>query len=301
MREITPQTQDALFYEISQTYDTSTYYVQAVVKNLITQEIVGTYNLDQIAPLVWHKGWTTPPDNSGSGSFYVVNYTVYEDSSYTTVSANYGQKAEYLRSIQPWTLGQSGSGGGFYNPEMDLRRITNLFGEFKNEFLKEIESKLYKSDLDRKDISQKISEITKALSEIKDYSDGIKADSNNFEKRQQKLLDSIHSLVYGMEGRSNKLKKELELSLREETKKLRKELQDGSLMRENQVGSFYKMLESKLLPQITKFISKTFSSQEEKWKKPEQSEQPERPQAFSIRQMLPRGGSLRDLLNENLS
>ncbi len=112
MRDIAPNIKDKLYYQIPQLQDTATYYVRAVVKDLISSSILGTYNLDALGNQAFSKEWTTPPDNTGgNGRTLVITFTVYDDAGYSTPSVNYGAKAEYFRVIQPWNLMVGGSSG----------------------------------------------------------------------------------------------------------------------------------------------------------------------------------------------
>lgn len=114
MRDIAPQIKTKLWYQIPQLQDTATYYVQAVVRDLVAGTILGTYNLNPLGNQAFSKEWTTPADNSGgNGRELVITFTVYDDAGYTTPSMNYGAKAEYYRIIQPWNLMVSGGGMGF--------------------------------------------------------------------------------------------------------------------------------------------------------------------------------------------
>lgn len=77
--------------------DSSTYYVQAVVRNAKTAALIETVNLTDHGTRLFSYNWQAPVDTSGQGLFITITTAVYTDSGYSNRSDNYGDElSNYL-------------------------------------------------------------------------------------------------------------------------------------------------------------------------------------------------------------
>lgn len=70
--------------------DTDTNYVQAVIRNAYTDEIIDTIQLTDRGGQRFSKNWQVPQDPLGQGFYISIVTSVYTDSGYTTKNQNYG-------------------------------------------------------------------------------------------------------------------------------------------------------------------------------------------------------------------
>lgn len=85
-----PQGSFTIVRQIPNHLDTDTNYVQAVVRNAYTDEILATVKLTDRGSQRFSKNWLVPADSSGQGFFISIVTSVYTDSGYTTKNQNYG-------------------------------------------------------------------------------------------------------------------------------------------------------------------------------------------------------------------
>jgi len=120
--------------------DTSTNYVQAVIRDATTDALIDTVSLTDKGNRRFSKVWKVTYDNAfGQGRFIVITTTVYTDSSYTEKNPNYAEKAETYLIQTRWspTLAGAGSGG------IDYREIAKVVAEvLDRKKLPEIAAKL---------------------------------------------------------------------------------------------------------------------------------------------------------------
>jgi len=117
---IRPQKHFTVVRQIANHLDTSTYYVQAVIRDAFTDRILATLNLDDKGGQRFTKSWVAAPDPSGEGREISIVTSVYTDSGYTTKSENYGDE-ENSHTIEARSL--NGRGGGGALASSDIRRI----------------------------------------------------------------------------------------------------------------------------------------------------------------------------------
>lgn len=129
---VLPQSTLRLVRQLTDPYDTGTNYVQAVIRNSTTGDIVATVNLTDEDNQRFTGAYTTPPDISGMGYYLDVTTTVYSDDAYTTKNTNYAIEAHtYFIHEQKVHLG---GGGGDVNYDK-IRKIVKeiLDGQDKPE------------------------------------------------------------------------------------------------------------------------------------------------------------------------
>lgn len=118
-----PQKDFVITRQIANHLDTDTLYVQAVIRDAVTDTILETVNLDDKGSQRFTKSWHTVADPSGQGRNISIVTSVYTDSNYTTKSPNYGDE-ENTHLIQERVLGSLKSGGG-----LDMATTRRIFAE----------------------------------------------------------------------------------------------------------------------------------------------------------------------------
>ncbi len=265
MRDIAPQIKDRLYYQIPQLQDTATYYVKAVVKDLISGTVLGTYELDALGNQAFAKDWMTPVDNTGgNGRTLVVTFTVYDDAGYTTPSMNYGAKAEYFRVIQPWNPMISGGGSGFVSGfrEEDKEYLTKQKDESRKELLDD-------NKKHRESISKEISDLREELHEFIEQITGVSMDmdkksSEKFTsiseqtKKSEELhghaLSTLHEMVMRGQDERREQAKEFDGKMMEHSTKLEEKfMQRFSEMNQEmrkdfntQINAFFQLIDRRL-------------------------------------------------------
>lgn len=188
-----PNTVSRLYYQLPQPWDTATYYVRAVVKDLLTNESLGTYDLDSLGSQAFSKEWTTPADNNGQGRTLVVTFTVYEDSGYTQPSPNYGTQAEYFNIYQPWTQVLGNIGGG----SVDYKEIRQI-----------VDAAIEKHEKNRKPDPKIVQDLQSLKDQIKVLKDQI-VDLKKSDTEVHSLLDSIPKSLEKIDAKIEKNRPDL--------------------------------------------------------------------------------------------
>ena len=107
--------------QIANHTDSASYYVQAVIRNAYTDEILATLDLDDKGAQRHTKEWRIPQDPLGLGFYVSIVTSVYTDSGHTTKSENYGDEENTYLIAE---LNTNRTGGGYVGPDMsDIRRI----------------------------------------------------------------------------------------------------------------------------------------------------------------------------------
>jgi hypothetical protein len=122
MISLNPREYFTIFRGLSDHTDVSTYYVQAVIKNIRTGDVIDTVNLTDLGDRQFKKDWQVPADTSGNGFWIGIVTSVYSDAGYTTKATTYLDEYEtYLvfDRKNPYL----GTGGG---AEIDYKKIDKM-------------------------------------------------------------------------------------------------------------------------------------------------------------------------------
>ena len=107
--------------------DTDTNYVQAVIRNARTDEVLATLNLTDKGNRRFSKTWQVKADPSGLGFYITITTTVFTDAEYTTKNSNYGEEMNtYLVDERKRNFGGGGN-------DVDYKKIRNIFKEEKDD------------------------------------------------------------------------------------------------------------------------------------------------------------------------
>lgn len=105
--------------------DPTTYYVQAVIRNSRTDEVIDTVQLTDKGNGRFTKTWQVPPDVSGLGFYIDITTSVYTENTYTTKAGSYGDENDtYL--VFDRIIKTGGGGGG---ADVDYKKLQKLFTE----------------------------------------------------------------------------------------------------------------------------------------------------------------------------
>lgn len=108
-----PQANFTVVRQIGDHTDVGTNYVQAVIRNAYTDEILATLNLTDKGGQRFKGDWKVSADPSGQGYYVSIVTSVYTDSGYTTKNANYADEENtYLVADRVGILTRSHGGGG---------------------------------------------------------------------------------------------------------------------------------------------------------------------------------------------
>lgn len=166
MFSLQPYEYFTLFIQLDNHTDTErdNYFVQSVVRNARTSELIATVNLDSKGEGEYSKPWQVPADPTGLGLYIKVVTTVYSDSNHMTKVALYGQEGgTYLIADrhQPHAGGSS----------VDYKKIQAMI----DGAISKIKIPEYQAPaLDLKPVLAEISKLYKALNEFPRYKDSTK-------------------------------------------------------------------------------------------------------------------------------
>ena len=126
-----PQRYFTIVRQIANHLDTDTYYVQAIVRDARTDEVLATLNLDDKGGQRFTKTWLVCADPSGLGRDISIVTSVYTDTGYTTKSENYGdeENTHLVEDNQPLGRGGANIGG---NTGVDARTVKRIVEESLN-------------------------------------------------------------------------------------------------------------------------------------------------------------------------
>jgi len=100
----------------------STYYVQAVVRDSVSDEIIDTINLTDRGNGRFTKVWEVPADISGLGFYIDITTSVYTDSGYSTKADTYGDEVDSYLVFDRIVNRGGGSGGS----DVDYKKIEKI-------------------------------------------------------------------------------------------------------------------------------------------------------------------------------
>lgn len=119
-----PNNPSSLDFSLNNPSDLSTYYIQAVVRAVVANTVIGTYNLSLVTGQYYRAPWTTPVDASGVGFEIVILFSVYTDAGHTQLSPAYGTTmVKYIvRHLASQNLGGFTRGGG----DVDYKKLESM-------------------------------------------------------------------------------------------------------------------------------------------------------------------------------
>lgn len=122
--QIEPQFTLPLIYELTDPFDSSTYYIQSVIRDSLTGDILDTINLTSQGSGRYSSTVYPPQDSTGFGRHIDVTISVYTDSNYSIYSDVYQKKID--KYIVKASKQSFGGGGG---AEVDYDKIRKIIKE----------------------------------------------------------------------------------------------------------------------------------------------------------------------------
>lgn len=166
MIQLRPSEQFTIVRQLDDPFDTTTYYVRAVVRNLSDDSVLETINLTDNGSQRFSKAWSVVSDNTGDGRWISITTTVYTNSGYTTKSESYREQAEtYLvqERFNPFKHRNLLGGGA----DVDYKRIRKIF----EEELKKLNIEQFTKEMFQEIISPLVRRVSTISQEIKDASE----------------------------------------------------------------------------------------------------------------------------------
>lgn len=108
--QIEPQFTLPLIYELTDPFDSSTYYIQSVIRDSLTGNILDTINLTSQGSGRYSSTVYPPQDSTGFGRHIDVTISVYTDSNYSIYSDVYQKKIDkYIVKASKQSFGGGGA------------------------------------------------------------------------------------------------------------------------------------------------------------------------------------------------
>jgi len=166
-----PQQTKTIARQIGNHLDSNTYYVQAKVRNSLTDELLATVNLDDKGGQRFTGNWLVAQDSTGLGFDIDITTSVYTDSGYTTKSANYADETnEYRVEVLQTSFG--GGGGA----DINYKRVREI-----------IKDELDKLSFPATDTSELDKLLRKVLTRVNVLPDTTADYSENFDEIKSKI------------------------------------------------------------------------------------------------------------------
>lgn len=159
MIPLQPQEQFTIVRQLGDHTDSSTYYVQAVVRNSIDDTILKTINLTDKGSRRFKALYEVPADISGMGFYIDITTSVYTDSGYTIKSTAYSDENDsYL--VFDRIVGAGGGGGGM---DVDYKRIETMLSKSQGSIIKALPEE---HEVDLSPIMSELSDLRISLNRL---------------------------------------------------------------------------------------------------------------------------------------
>lgn len=124
---LTPNSNFTLIRQLANPTDTATYYVQAVVRNIITGKTIQTIKLTNQGNQRFTAPYQVPADTSGLGTYISICTYVFDDAGYSVPDGNYETEDKEYLIIQP-PVSTYGNGGSMI---VDYDKIKKFISDIK--------------------------------------------------------------------------------------------------------------------------------------------------------------------------
>jgi hypothetical protein len=165
MMQLQPKEYFVIARAISDPLDATTYYVRAEIRNAKTDAVIDTLNLTDKTAGRFTTNWQVPEDSSGLGFYITIITRVYTDDAYTILADSYSQE------IQTYLVQERANpnlGGGAGGPDIDYKKITNLFSQAAENIAKSVKPVVSIGKQDLYPLSAGIQRVESAVRELAD-------------------------------------------------------------------------------------------------------------------------------------
>ncbi len=277
MIQLRPHEKFPISYIISDPTDTNTYYVQAVITDARSGNVIDTVNLTDNGDRTFSYNWTVPVDGGGEGRYINIKVSTYTDSGYTTKSTRYEEMLDtYL--IQERVNPNLGMGGG--GVDIDYKKIEKIIDkklrgyDQKKEFNKVLKAILplevivknlnYKLEATERGLINKIEKSVETLPTPEKIN--LKPTEKRIKNLEKSLNKSVEKINEDLKGKINNREKKLIETLDSSLQQILSELDKSkkSLLTDDQekVDGFLSVLEN--LNTEINFLKEKAKSQEPK-------------------------------------
>jgi len=210
---LVPNTTYTLIRQLANPTDTQTYYVQAVVRNIITGKTIKTINLVNQGGQRFTAPYQVPADTSGQGTYISICTYVFDDAGYSVPDGNYETEDKEYLIIQP-PVSTYGNGGTTivdydkikkYISDIKFPGIPTYDKEFRNikEYhegrFKELGDRIGKIDFpkyDDKDLRKEITVIRREMQSMAvEHSKNLSDMGEIHNKRIAELKEHFNSVI----------------------------------------------------------------------------------------------------------
>lgn len=197
-----PGTAHAITWSKQNLQDATTYYVRAVIRDVRTETILDTIDLDDVGGGRYRATWNVPQDGSGRGREIEIEKTIYEDSGYTQVSGMYGRWLDSYLIFDPNRQTNTGGFGGMAIDYTAIRRIISeeVAGVLKNQPKTEVDLSALVEEMGG--VKQSLGERVRELFRLGQKADAIEtlersiADkTTNFEKKVETMTKDLADAI----------------------------------------------------------------------------------------------------------
>lgn len=144
MISLQPREKYQIVRQLPDPADSTTYYIQAVVRDSVSDTILSTIQLTDKGSRRFKREYEVPADISGMGFYIDITTTVYTDSGYTSKSTTYGEELEQYLVFDRI----SKTIGGGHSTDVDYKKIQKMIDSaIKILTPKEVEKEDYSSIL----------------------------------------------------------------------------------------------------------------------------------------------------------
>lgn len=256
-----PQSEFAIVRQIANHIDTGTYYVRAEIRYAYTDVLIERISLNLKGDQRYSNNWRSPADTSGQGYYISIVTSVYTDAGFTTKSENYGDE-ENTYLVQERVLGSLKSGGGGLDMRTTRRIVEEEIAKIK---FPEQERVVFPK---QKEYDNKLSELSKALSDIKALVGSLPTENNDL----RPLMIRLNEL--GIELKTKPVTKETDIKpILENVHNFRKENKEDRELNRREINDNINLLIDKLeqmsksIPESVEKISFTVTPEKPKEEK----------------------------------
>jgi len=257
---LVPNTTYTLIRQLANPTDTATYYVQAVIRNIITGKTLQTINLTNQGGQRFTAPYQVPSDTSGQGTYISICTYVFDDAGYSVPDGNYETEDKEYLIIQP-PVSTYGNGG---TTIVDYDKIKKFISEIKfpgvpsydKEFAQIREYHDGRSVYDDREVKQAIQSLNIELSSVR----------KEHLAHSRELYETLNKGISDMKAHHEKTVKSLmdevkkSSSLKLASEKERDEMRDKHDRMKRDYDSLLSMLRS--LPAVEQDASQGLTPQE---------------------------------------
>lgn len=186
---ILPQSTLRIVRQLTDPLDSGTNYVQAVVRNSTSGDIVATINLTDKTNQRFTGEYTTPPDISGMGYYIDVTTSVYTDDAYTTLNTNYAIEAQtHFIHEQRVHMGGGGADVNYDKVRRIVKEVVEAQEKPKAPIVKDLTPEMRRMEERIKD------SVTQAVSSIR-FPEQVRPDLDGVVARVNETVENATNMV----------------------------------------------------------------------------------------------------------